>query len=270
MALVAEEPEEAAKYGRGRAKSVVARRAGRLREEPVVSPSQEREETLGVRAGHLEHGPATTILLVEEYAAVRRGIRLLIEAQPHLAVLGGASTVREAVDGPWEPDVVVHGLLFPDGVGAQAVTALRARFPRAGLVALTRLDTPVYVHLALGAGDNGYVLKSASPAELVEAVRRVAHGEEWVQPGLGALLARWDEIPRRHNRGTLWDLTRREQEVLELLALGHTNAEVAQSLAVALRTVEAHRTHLMQKLGLRTRAEIVRFVGDQQRAHAGH
>ncbi len=235
-----------------------------------MGETQERNGYPAEGAGRLEASPATSVLLVEEYVAIRRGIRLLIEAQPELGVLGGASTVREAVDGRWEPDVVVHGLLLPDGVGPQVVTTLRARFPRAGLVAFTRLDTPVYVHLALSAGDNGYVLKSASPTELIEAVRRVAHGEEWVQPGLGALLARWEEIPRRHDRGSMWDLTRREQEVLELLALGHTNAEVAQSLGVALRTVEAHRTHLMQKLGLGTRAEIVRFVNEQQRARSGN
>jgi two-component system response regulator NreC len=144
------------------------------------------------------------------------------------------------------------------------VTRLRERFPRAGLLALARLDNPVYVHLALTAGDDGYVsLKSAAPAEVLEAVRRVADGEGYVQPVLGAALARWEEIPRRHDRDSLVSLTRREQEVLELLALGYTNAEVAAALGVALRTVEAHRMHVVQKLGLRSRADLVRFVAEQ-------
>lgn len=207
----------------------------------------------------------SSVLLVEAHVMVRRGLRLLVEAEPDFTVCGGASNLAAAIEGDWDPDVVVHALLLPDGMGAPVVSALRNRFPRAGLVVLTRFDTPVYVHLAFKAGDNGYVLKSASPDELIDALRRVSRGEEWVQPSLGALLARWDEIPSRHDRDSMWDLTRREQEVLELLALGHTNAEVADTLSISLRTVEAHRTHLTQKLGLRTRAEIVRFVNDQQR-----
>ena len=212
--------------------------------------------------------PPSTVLLVEAHLVMRRGIRLLIEAEPDFTVCGGVECLAAAIDGDWDPDIVVHGLLLPDGTGAPVATALRDRFPRAGLIALTRFDTPVYVHLALAAGDNGYVLKSASPDELIHALRQVCKGEEWVQPSLGALLARWDEIPRRHDRDSMWDLTRREQEVVELLALGHTNNEIASALTVSLRTVEAHRTHLTQKLGLRTRAEIVRFVHDQQRIPA--
>ena len=149
----------------------------------------------------------------------------------------------------------------------EVVTRLRQRFPRARLLALARLDNPIYVHLALTAGDDGYVsLKSAAPGEVLEAVRRVAAGEDYVQPALGAALARWQEIPHRHDRDSLWSLTRREQEVLELLALGYTNAEVAAALGVALRTVEAHRVHVTQKLGLRSRADLVRFVAEQQRS----
>ena len=209
-------------------------------------------------------GPVWSVLLVEELVTVRRGFRLLIEAEPDFVVCGGASGVKEAVEGHWEPDLVVHALVFPEATGARVVTMLRDRFPRARLVALSRLDTPVHVHLALGAGDNGYVLKTASAAELIGALRQVAQGEAWVQPSLGAQLARWDEIPRRHDRFSLFDLTRREEEVLELLALGHTNSEVASTLRVSLRTVEAHRAHVTQKLGLRTRAEIVRFVAEQR------
>jgi two-component system, NarL family, response regulator NreC len=209
----------------------------------------------------------TSILLVEEYPLVRRGTRLLLEADPQLEVCGGVSTVAEAVEGPWDPDLVVHALLLPDASGPEVVTRLRERFPRAGLLALARLEDPLYVHLALTAGDDGYVsLKSGTPGEVLEAVRRVAAREGYVQPVLGAALARWEEIPRRHDRDSLLSLTRREQEVLELLALGYTNAEVAAAVGVALRTVEAHRVHVAQKLGLRSRADLVRFVAEQQRS----
>ncbi len=207
-----------------------------------------------------------SILLVEEYPLVRQGIRLTLEADPQLDVCGGVSTVAEAVQGAWDPDLVVHALLLPDVSGPEVVTRLRERFPRARLLALARLTDPVYVHLALTAGDDGYLsLKSASPGELLEAVRRVAAGEGYVQPALGAAQARWEEIPHRHERDSLLSLTRREQEVLELLALGYTNAEVAAALGVALRTVEAHRMHVTQKLGLRSRADLVRFVAERPR-----
>jgi DNA-binding NarL/FixJ family response regulator len=117
----------------------------------------------------------TSILLVEEYPLVRRGTRLLLEADPQLEVCAGVSTLAEAVESAWDPDLVVHALLLPDAAGPEVVTRLRQRFPRARLLALARLDDPIYVHLALTAGDNGYVsLKSAAPGEVLEAVRRVA------------------------------------------------------------------------------------------------
>ena len=224
--------------------------------------------------GHPERGrrtrgqaDVTSILLVEEYPLVRQGIRLLLEASPQLEVCGGVSTVAEAIEGSWDPDLVVHALLLPDASGPVVVARLRERFPRARLLALARLNNPIYVHLALTAGDDGYVsLKSAAPDELLEAVRRVAAGEDYVQPALGAALARWEQIPHRHDRDSLLSLTRREQEVLELLVLGYTNAEVAAALGVALRTVEAHRMHVMQRLDLRSRADLVRFVAEQQRS----
>lgn len=220
------------------------------------------------RIGVLGEMRETVVLLVEEYVAVRRGIRLLIEADAEFRVCAGAASLAEAVAGDWDPDVVVHGLILPDAAGPPIVRALHERYPRAALLALSRLDTPVYVHLALSTGDDGYVAKTAPPEDLMAALRKVAHGGQWVQPELGAQLARWDEIPKRHNFESMWDLTRREQEVLELLALGHTNADVARILAISLRTVEAHRTHLMQKLGLSTRVEVVQFVLDHQRSVA--
>ena len=127
--------------------------------------------------------------------------------------------------------------------------------------ALTRLDSPTYVHLALAGGDNGYVLKSASPAELLDAVRRLARGEEYVQPTLGRI-GQMGQDPPPPRSGLPVGTTRREEEVLQLLALGHTNAEAAAALGVGLRTVEAHRTHVMAKLGL-PRGPTWRFVTER-------
>jgi two-component system, NarL family, response regulator NreC len=239
----------------------------------MVSLVRPRRRLVGRRLGSRDReqqprggADVIRILLLEEYPLVRQGIRLLLEADPQLEVGGGVSTVAEAVQGAWDPDLVVHALLLPDVSGPEVVARLRERFPRARLLALARLTDPVYVHLALTAGDDGYVsMKSAAPGELLEAVRRVAAGEAYVQPALGAALARWEEIPHRHERDSLLSLTRREREVLELLALGYTNAEVAAALGVALRTVEAHRMHVTQRLGLRSRADLVRFVSERAR-----
>jgi len=140
------------------------------------------------------------------------------------------------------------------------VAELHGRFPDSRLVVFSRLENPSYVHLAMASGALGYGLKSAAPEALTDAVHRVAAGEEYVEPSLGAALAHWDGIPRWRVKDDLLALTRREQEVVELVALGHTNAEAAATLGVALRTVESHRSHIVQKLGLRTRAELVQFV----------
>jgi two-component system, NarL family, response regulator NreC len=208
----------------------------------------------------------TSVLLIEEHSVVREGVRLLLEAEG-FDVCGGVSTLAAAVEGTWAPDVVIHELLLTDCYGLEVVTRLRMRFPTAALMVLTSLETSTYVHLALAVGASGYVLKSAEPFEVIDAVMRIAKGGQWVQPRLAAALAKWDEIPRRHDKYSLFSLTMREQEVLELIALGHTNAEVASALVVAVRTVEAHRTHVTQKLGLRSRAELARFVAEQRRSN---
>ena len=203
------------------------------------------------------NSPAVQVLLVEEFPIVRHGVRLLAERAPDIAICGEAASLAEAEAGAWDPDIVVHGLVLPDGNGPEVVSRLVARFPRARPVVLSRIDQPTYVHLALMAGAKGYLLKGVAAGELVDVLRRVARGEEYVQPSLGSALARWQSIPRRHPAGAGRALTRREQEVLELVALGHTNAEIAATLGVSLRTVETHRSHLAQKLGVRSRAELV-------------
>lgn len=124
---------------------------------------------------------------------------------------------------------------------------------------------PIYVRLAMNAGADGYVRKAADARDVVDALIRIAEGQCYVEPALGATLARWEEPLRRDDVCSSSALTAREREVSELLALGHTNAEVGHTLGIAVRTVEAHRGHLMHKLGLNSRAELVRFVTDQQR-----
>jgi two-component system response regulator NreC len=125
------------------------------------------------------------------------------------------------------------------------------------------VDNPREVRLCLEAGAAGYLLKEAAAADVVDAIRRVARGELYLQPSLGASLARAGDARTRTRYGSVEALTPRECDVLRMLALGHTNAEVARSLGVALRTVEAHRGHIVQKLGVHTRAELVRVAMEE-------
>jgi DNA-binding NarL/FixJ family response regulator len=140
----------------------------------------------------------------------------------------------------------------------QTVSALRDRFPGAAILILTMVSNPNEVHLNLAAGARGYLLKEAAAEQVTGAIRKVAAGEEYLEPSLGAMMMR--SAAEQEGRGGLPALSEREREVLRLVALGHTTAEIAALLQIAARTVEAHRAHIMQKLDLRSRAELVRFA----------
>ena len=203
-----------------------------------------------------------SVLLMDDHVIVREGLRALLEKQDDMEVLAEAGSVGEAVSLEVRPDVVVADLVLPDDRGADVVKRLRDRYADAGILVLTMVDNPTDVQLCLAAGARGYLLKETASTELVDAVRRVASGDDYVQPALGAALARWRDAPGRVHARALDDLTQREGEVLRLIALGHTNAEIAQMLSVSVRTVENHRASVMRKLGLHTRAELVRHATD--------
>jgi two-component system response regulator NreC len=174
--------------------------------------------------------------------------------------VGEAASVAEAISSQTQPDVIVADLVLPDERGSEVVRRLRERYQDSAVVVLTMVDNPTDVQLCLAAGARGYLLKETASAELVDAVRKVAAGEDYLQPSLGAALAKWREAPGRVHARAIDDLTPRELEVLRLIALGHTNAEIATMLYVSVRTVENHRASVMRKLGLRTRAELVRHA----------
>jgi two-component system, NarL family, response regulator NreC len=206
-------------------------------------------------------GPIS-VLLMDDHVVVREGLRALLERQDDVSVLAEAGTVGEAVGADVEPDVVVADLVLPDDRGADVVKRLNVRYPDSAILVLTMVDNPTDVQRCFAAGARGYLLKETASTELVDAVRKVAAGEDYLQPALGAALARWRDTPGHVDADAVDDLTPREREVLRLIALGHTNAEVAEMLAVSVRTVENHRASVMRKLGLRTRAELVRHASD--------
>jgi two-component system response regulator NreC len=152
-------------------------------------------------------------------------------------------------------------IVMPGASGIEATTAVLKEAPEARVLVLSMQDDPRYVREAFSAGASGYVLKEGADAELVDAVREVAAGGRYVHPELGARLvaAEADELAKADAD----PLSEREREVLRLLALGHTNQEIAKMLYLSVRTVETHRAHIMQKLRLETRAELVRHAIDQ-------
>lgn len=204
------------------------------------------------------------ILLADDHGVMRSGLRYLLKAQPGFLVVGEAASGLEAVDRTrsLKPDLVVLDLSMPGMGGLDALKRIRDEVPWVRVLVLTMHDDPEYVRQALASGAAGYVLKAAADSELITAIRTVAAGETYVYPTLAArLVARGQEAS--HTEGdTSGVLTPRETQVLQLLALGYTNQEIAQELHVGVRTVETFRKRVLEKLGLHTRAELVRYVLD--------
>ncbi len=203
------------------------------------------------------------VLVVDDHSVVRTGIRQLLDAEDELEVVGEAGTARDAIfqARSTKPDVIVLDVVMPDQSGLDVVPTLLHEHPDAKVLILSMQDDPRYVREAFGAGANGYVLKEAADAEIVSAVNEVARGGRYVHPVLGARLVAAEAEAARHAEED--PLSDREREVLRLLALGHTNQEIAEQLYISVRTAETHRAHIMQKLRLSSRAELVRYALDQ-------
>ena len=204
----------------------------------------------------------TRVLVLDDHGIVRQGIIGLLERQADVRVVGQAGRLSEALAWDVEADVILADLVLPDGRGAEVVTRLHERFPDSAILVLSMVDNPTDVRQAFAAGARGYLLKEAASEDLAEAVRRVARGEDYLEPSLGMALAGLRvSIPAPRVPAAV-ELTDRERAVLRLIALGHTNSEIASILAISLRTVESHRSHLLQKTNLQTRADLVRLAID--------
>jgi two-component system, NarL family, response regulator NreC len=201
------------------------------------------------------------VLIVDDHAVVRAGLRLLLDAKEDIETVGEAGDAREAVfeARSTKPDVVLMDVVLGSGKSGIEVTQdVLRELPDAKVLMLSMQDDPRYVREAFAAGATGYVLKEAADSDLVTAVREVAAGARYVDPALGARIAAADaEAARTAQADPLSD---REREVLRLLALGHTNQEIAKTLFISVRTAETHRAHIMQKLRINTRAELVRYA----------
>ena len=202
-----------------------------------------------------------TVVLADDHKVVRSGLRVLLQSDGRFEVLGEAGSVAGTIDTVLvcRPRVLVLDLNMGGESSLEAITRLRAEVPQTQIVVLTMQENPGFARAALRSGAVGYVLKDAADSELMDAVLLAAEGRTYLTPQLGALLAAQPEAEIRPD-----NLSPREIEVLKLIALGHTNGEIASSLFLSVRTVESHRAHIQQKTGRTTRAALVAYAREHE------
>src|SRR5215212_1540226 len=203
---------------------------------------------------------AAKVVLADDHSVVREGLRLMLDAQPNLRVVAEAGDIDTTLrmTRAHRPRVLVLDLNMPGRPSLDTIPELLEASPETRIVILTMQDEPALAQATLRAGASGYVVKDAAGDELVQAVQLALQDQTYLHPQLGARIASQDPAA-----GPADDLTDREREVLRLIALGHTNGEIASQLFLSVRTVESHRAHIQQKLGLTTRAELVRYALDR-------
>ena len=204
------------------------------------------------------------ILLADDHAVLRSGLRLLLSGQDGFQVVGEAATGTETLNlsEKLQPDLILLDLSMPGLGGMDSLPLLRKIAPSARVLILTMHDDPQYLRQALKNGASGYVLKKAADVELLSAIRAVLRGEVYIHPSLTRVLL--DDLlpgPDPSSEMSSWEaLSEREQETLRLVALGYTSAEIAEKLNLSVKTIDTYRARGMEKLGLRNRAALVRFV----------
>ena len=203
------------------------------------------------------------ILIADDHSIVREGVRMILDGQEDFEVVGEASTGRQALEEArrLRPDVVVMDISMPDMTGIEATAKIRSELSGTQVMGLTMHEDESYVFALLKAGAAGYVLKRAAAEDLVAAVRAANQGEAFLYPTVAKLVVQ-DFLQRAtaQDRATLDGLTEREREVLTLIAEGLTNQEIAGRLYISIKTVQTHRAHIMEKLNLHDRTELVRYA----------
>ena len=201
------------------------------------------------------------VLLAEDHATVRQGLRLLLESRADIEVVADAATGRQALERAkaLKPDVVILDVSMPEMSGLAATKAIKEALPKTGIVALTRHSEEAYVQELLGAGASAYILKQSAFTELVKGIEAAAGNRRYLDSTLAsrtteAYLQRYAKDQSRPA------ITEREASVLRLMALGHSNKEIATALDIAVKTVEVHKANAMRKLNLRGRIDVVRFA----------
>ena len=204
------------------------------------------------------------LLLVDDHAVVRTGLKMLLNGQEDLEIVGEAGSAAEALTETErvQPTVILMDIGLPDKTGIEATREIKAKFANVNIVALTIHEDEEYFFQMLNAGASGYVPKRAAPEELITAIRAAANGEVYLYPSMAKLLVRdyltIDRLPEE--KIDLGGLTDREHEVFTMLAEGASNQEIADALVISPKTVERHRENIMRKLNLHSRSELVRYA----------
>ena len=204
------------------------------------------------------------LLLVDDHAVVRSGLKMLIGGQKEMEIVGEAASAAEAMAETerLQPNVILMDIGLPDQTGIEATRSIKSKFPNVNVVALTIHEDEEYFFQMLNAGASGYVPKRAAPEELITAIKAAANGEVYLYPSLAKLLVRdfFSTERTAEEKANFDGLTDREQEVLTLLAEGTSNDEIATALVISPKTVERHRENIMRKLNLHSRSELVRYA----------
>ena len=211
----------------------------------------------------MRNGHCFKVVIADDHAVLRSGLRLLLEKQADLSVVGEASSglATLALAEELQPDLIILDLSMPGLGGMDALPSLRQIAPQAKILVLTMHDDPQYLHRVLAEGASGYILKKAADVELITAVRAVLEGDIYVHPAMTRALINGEVIEDQQSKQDPWSmLSDREKEVLKLVALGYTSAEIAEQLALSSKTIDTYRARGMDKLGFQTRAALVRFT----------
>ncbi|MFD7702212.1 response regulator [Streptomyces caelestis] len=205
----------------------------------------------------------TRILLADDHALVRRGVRLILDGEPDLTVVAEAADGAEALEQAHEhhPDLAILDIAMPRRTGLQAARELSRSLPETRILILTMYDNEQFFFEALAAGASGYVLKSVADRDLVEACHATMRGEPFLYPGaVNALIHHYLDLAREGRALPAKAITDREEEILKLVAEGHTSQQIAGLLVISPKTVERHRANLLAKLGLKDRLELTRYA----------
>jgi two-component system response regulator NreC len=221
-------------------------------EETVLSDFDDEFES---HESSRELSAAIAVALLDSKTMVRQALVLLLSAQPDVKVVAQGAKVADLEEAEVEADVIVTEIELPDTKPSDVIRQLRQVKPESAILVLTLVSVPAKIQAVLAAGADGYLLKTANAEELITGIRAVARGEPYLQPSLGVELARWNSLGDTSTR-----LSAKEEQVLGLLALGHTNVEISGIVGASLRTVETHRSRILQKLGGPTRAELVQYA----------